>query len=161
MRSSALTGPAPHGESLGAVGRAALRAITVLAMALTLYAAPTQAAEQPGGDEPSPPEPVGLPLGEFLIKDYRSVEGSKTTLNFTAHAAVKEENAGDFKRVLRAHRGRMRDQVLTAARLTAPEELQDPDLIRLRRRIRLRLRHAIPELPIEDVYFSEFQYFVE
>lgn len=134
--------------------------VYLLALMLALVGAPARADEAPG-DEPEAPGLVDFPIGEFLVKDYLPVQGSKTRLNFVAHAGVKEENAGDFEGLLDKHKNRVRAEVLTAARLTAPEEFQDPDLRRVRRRILLRVRHALPGLPIDDVFFSEFQYFVE
>jgi hypothetical protein len=50
----------------------------------------------------------------------------------------------------------LRDLVITATRLTPLNAFQEPDLATFRRRILMRLRRALPELTVEDLYFSEF-----
>ncbi|MEM1304469.1 MAG: hypothetical protein AAGG46_06215, partial [Planctomycetota bacterium] len=66
-----------------------------------------------------------------------------------------------FERRLERRRMRVRDQVITAMRLADPEEFEDPELRLIRRRLFLRLGRALPDLPIEEVYFSEFRYVID
>lgn len=123
-----------------------------LALALTApaaRAAPKEPAEEPGF--------VGFELGSFVLKDYQPIEDLTLRLIFTVHASVDEEHAKGFSKLLASRSHRVRDQVITAARLASIEELQDPDLRMLRRRIQLRLKHSLPELHIAGIHLSEFQ----
>lgn len=123
-------------------------------LACTLLIAPARAEE---AAEEEPPQPVGFELGAFIIKSYEPLEDVTTRLIFTAHASVPEDRAEGFSALLKSHRNRVRDQVLTAARLAQQDELQDPKLELLRRRILLRLRHSLPELEIDEIFLSDFQ----
>jgi hypothetical protein len=52
---------------------------------------------------------------------------------------------------------KIRDQVITVSRLVPLAHFDEPDLKSFRRRILLRLRRAVPQLAIVDVYVSDFQ----
>lgn len=133
-----------------------------LAAAFAVVAlSPLQAAANSGEDPPAetPPKAVEFELGAFITKNYQPLQDVTTRLIFTAHASVSSDRSEEFNRKLQNRRNRVRDQVLVAARLTTMSELQDPDLRLLRRRILLRLRHSLPDLPIEEILLSEFQFF--
>lgn len=119
------------------------------------------ASDGEDGSEDAPPEEVGFELGSFYIKNFRPVEGSKTTLSFVLHAAVAGERADEFERLLKHRTRRVRDQVIVSSRLADPEHFREPDLRSFRRRILVRLRRAAPELQIEEVYFSDFRYTID
>lgn len=128
-------------------------------LACCMAAAPALGKDQPA--EEKEPELVGFELGAFVLKDYQPLGDVTTRLIFRAHASVKEDQSELFAKRLENRRHRVREQILIAARLAEPEELQDPSLEKLRRRILLRIRHSLPELPIDEVYLSEFQYFTK
>lgn len=119
-----------------------------------LAAAPALAADQA---PEAPPEMIGYKLGSFYIKEYKPLQDVTTKMIFTVHASVSDEHREQFAKLQERLEGRIRDQVLIAARLATPEELQDPHLRLLRRRIMLRLKHALPRLPLDAIYISEFQ----
>ncbi|TWT32514.1 hypothetical protein KOR34_42770 [Posidoniimonas corsicana] len=121
---------------------------------LLSWAPPARAAEEAPPEEPGL---VGFELGSFVLREYQPLEDVTTRLIFTVHASVSEQIATDFSKLLASRTHRVRDQVLTAARLASSEELQDPELRMLRRRIHLRLKHSLPELDIADIHLSEFQ----
>lgn len=120
----------------------------------------SQTDQAEGVDEESPAI-VGFDLGHYFIKQTRTVEGANTKLAFTLHGSVTEDRAAELQRLLETRTNRVRDQVITAARITEPLEFGDPDLERFRRRIMVRLSRSLPELPIDALYFSEFSYLVE
>src|SRR6185295_13366985 len=98
----------------------------------------------------------GVSLGEYRIRSYYQVDAQKSTVRFTLFATVKGEHFGEMQRLVEEHRQKLRDQVIMATRLAPLTVFQEPDLATFRRRILVRLRRAIPELAIEDLYVSEF-----
>jgi hypothetical protein len=102
-----------------------------------------------------------IKLGEFQIRTSNSVLSRKDNVNFILHATVKNEDYPAFERHYRHHKNKVRDQVITATRLVPIEDYDDPELKKFRRRLLLRLRRALPELPIADVYISDFALSIE
>jgi len=102
-----------------------------------------------------------IKLGEFQIRTSNSVLSRKDNVNFILHATVKNKDFPAFERRYRNHKNKVRDHVITATRLVPIEDYDDPELQQFRRRILLRLRRALPELPIADVYLSDFALSVE
>ena len=107
------------------------------------------------------PRPHAFKLGEFHIKNFRPVEREKVRLEFTAWMEIADGQQERFAAVLDARQHRIRNQIITSARLVPPNEFDDPTLEALRRRIYLRLRRAVPELPIGEVFISDFSYLME
>jgi hypothetical protein len=103
----------------------------------------------------------GINLGEYSIRTYRSVSGQKNRVRFTLHARVKNQDVTNVRQLLMYRKSKVRDQVIIATRLVPVEDYDDPELMKLRRRIQLRLRRTLPELTIDDVYVSEFTFSVE
>lgn len=137
------------------------RTLVLAAVLLTPCCALGQEPPPDGPGEEIPVEPVGFDLGEYLIKDLRAAESATTRLSFTLHTSVPGNTAEKFGALLAARRQRVRDQVIISARLSEPEDFRDPELKHFRRRISVRLRRTLPELEIDDVFFSDFRYFVE
>jgi hypothetical protein len=100
-------------------------------------------------------------LGEFEIKVFRPVEREKATLHFIIWVEVEEAEVAGFADQWKPRQHRVRNQVITSARLVHPSEFDDPTLHAFRRRIYLRLRRAVPELPIKEVFITDFSYIVE
>ncbi len=103
----------------------------------------------------------GLELGEYRIQESHTVEGQKSKLGFTLYAAVPKDAKEDCQRLLENRQQKVRDQVILASRMMPLEDFDDPELARLRRRILLRLHRILPELLVQDVYFSDFSYTVD
>lgn len=102
-----------------------------------------------------------IKLGEFQIRTSNSVLSRKDNVHFIVHATVKNDDYPTFDRHYRNHKNKVRDQVVTATRLVPIEDYDDPELKKFRRRLLLRLRRALPELPIADVYISDFALSIE
>lgn len=120
---------------------------------------PEAAADQ--SETPEEPPRHAYKLGDFRIKNFRPVEREKVTMEFTVFVEVPDGEEQLFELLWKNHEHRIRNQVITSARLVPPNEFDDPKLRAFRRRIYLRLRRAMPELPIGDVYVSDFSYILE
>lgn len=116
--------------------------------------APSAAADAPAVAET---DSRGVPLGEFRIRVYHPVEGQKSTATFTLYARVAGGNSAEFEQLLEHRQHKVRDQVITATRLAPLADYDDPSLSEFRRRILLRLRRMLPELPVDDIYVSNFE----
>ncbi len=99
---------------------------------------------------------VGIELGDFKIRTDYPVEAQKSTVRFALYAAVKGEHSAEMRRLVEAHRQKVRDIVITATRLAPLAQFDEPDLAAFRRRIMIRLRRMLPELAVEDLYISDF-----
>jgi hypothetical protein len=99
----------------------------------------------------------GIELGEYHLRSYYPVEAQKSIIRFVLYATAAPDHLADTRRLVRERRHRIRDQVITATRMVPLNEFDAPDLKSFRRRIHWRLRRALPELMLEDVYVSEFQ----
>jgi hypothetical protein len=95
-------------------------------------------------------------LGEFSIRVYHTVSSRKDTVTFILHAIVAKDKFAEFEHAYVHRKHKTRDQIVVATRLVSIEEYDDPELKKFRRRILLRLRRALPELPIEDIRLSDF-----
>jgi hypothetical protein len=98
----------------------------------------------------------GVSLGEYRIRSYYQVDAQKSTVRFSLFATVKDEHFHEVQSLVEEHRQKLRDQVIMATRLSPLSVFQEPDLAAFRRRVLVRLRRALPELAIEDLYVSEF-----
>ena len=98
----------------------------------------------------------GVSLGDYRIRSYYQVDAQKSTVRFSLFATVKDEHFREMQDLVEEHRQKLRDQVIMATRLTPLAVFQEPDLATFRRRVLVRLRRALPELTIEDLYVSEF-----
>jgi hypothetical protein len=99
----------------------------------------------------------GVSLGDFRIQAYHAIEAKRSTLSFTLYAVVSSDNAPAFKHLIENRRHKVRDQVITIARLSSLADFDQPQLTDFRRRILLRLRRIMPELQIDDLYISDFR----
>src|SRR4051812_230698 len=137
---------------------ASLLAVTPGALAresekkLTDATAEPQANAEPG----SPEELRGVALGDFRIRSYYPVDAQKSTVRFTLFATVKSGHFAEMQRLVEEHRQMLRDQILTATRLAPLATFQEPDLKTFRRRVLVRIRRALPELVVDDLYVSDF-----
>jgi len=98
----------------------------------------------------------GVALGDYRIRSYYQIDAQKSTVRFSLFATVKDEHFREVQGLVEEHRQKLRDQVIMATRLTPLSVFQEPDLATFRRRVLVRLRRALPELTIEDLYVSEF-----
>jgi hypothetical protein len=118
-------------------------------------AAPAKAEADPVSD-PSADGSRAVKLGEFSIRVYHTVSTRKDNVSFILQAVVSKDKYEAFEHIYSHRKNKVRDQVVVATRLVPIDDYDDPELKKFRRRILLRLRRTLPELPIEDVYLSDF-----
>ena len=114
------------------------------------------ASNKAGEEEVSRSEMCGIEMGEFSIRSDYPAEAQKSTIRFTLYAAVKSDRLASTNRIVDEHRQKLRDEVITATRLTPLGVFEEPDLKTFRRRILIRLRRTIPEFVVEELYVSDF-----
>lgn len=147
--------------------RPSIRVLAFLLAVLTstggMGSAPTRASSTESGstasanDKDGKRDFRGVDLGKYQVRTYYPLEGQKSVVAFTLYATVTKDNAAEFERLLKNRRHKVRDQVIVATRLVPLTDFNDSDLTSFRRRILLRLRRMLPELPIQDVYISDFE----
>jgi hypothetical protein len=98
-----------------------------------------------------------LELGKFRIRAYYPVEAQKSTVQFVLYATVTKERVADSRQLVDSHRHKLRDQIITATRMAPLSLFDEPELSSFRRRLLVRLRRALPELVVDDIYVSDFQ----
>ncbi|MCC7474731.1 MAG: hypothetical protein IT425_05005 [Pirellulales bacterium] len=121
------------------------------------HAAPPSEHGAAEGSEPEPDSNSnGIKLGEFSIRSDYPAEAQKSTVRFTLFATIKGDQLATMKRIVANHRYKVRDDVITATRLTPLGVFEEPNLTTFRRRIMVRLHRTIPELVIDQLYISDF-----
>jgi hypothetical protein len=125
------------------------------------HAAEATAETPRNADSGSPNEVRGISLGGFRIRSYYPVDAQKSTLRFTLFAAVKGEHFTETQRLTEEHRQLLRDQILTATRLAPLAIFQEPDLKTFRRRVLVRIRRALPDLDVDDLYVCDFDMLIK
>jgi hypothetical protein len=99
----------------------------------------------------------GIELGAYRIRAYHPVEAQKSTVRFVLHAVVATERFAEAQRIVDERRHKLRDDIITVTRMMPLTTFDEPELASFRRRILVRLRRTLPELPIDDVLVSDFQ----
>jgi hypothetical protein len=108
------------------------------------------------GAEDSGVKGNGIELGQFKIRSDYPAEAQKSTVRFVLYAAIKPEMHDEMDRLVEHHQTKIRDEIITATRLTPLGVFEEPDLTTFRRRIQIRLRRTLPELKVEGLYISDF-----
>ncbi len=125
-------------------------------------ASPSEHGDQPEADESddlgaeSASGFRGIKLGEFKIRMSHTVSSRQDGVSFILYATVKNDDFKASAELFENRKIKIRDQVVIATRLVPIEDYDDPELVKFRRRLVLRLRRTIPELPIDNVYVSDF-----
>jgi hypothetical protein len=152
-----------NGQIRGAV-RHVLLALIAFALGLAIgdvgFASdhgPAAETSEMESDAASDAKVRGVELGEYRIRAYYPVEAQKSTVRFVLYDAVASEHFAEAQRVVDTRRHKLRDEIITATRMTPLAVFDEAGLTSFRRRILVRLRRTLPELPIDDVYVSDFQ----
>lgn len=124
-------------------------------------AAPSSDEKSDGAKAKSEPEIHGIELGKFSVRTHRAVPAQTNRISFTIYATAPAEEGKHFEQLLEHRENKVREQVIVATRLVPVEEFDDAEFTKVRRRILLRLRRALPELIIDGVYISDFNLVVE
>ncbi|MEM9352958.1 MAG: hypothetical protein AAGA92_08090 [Planctomycetota bacterium] len=117
-------------------------------------------AEDVAGETPGTLETEALrevfDLGRFHIKDLRPARNETVELNFVLHLALKPETPSAVLADLEGWKHRLRDQVITAARVAETKDFSSPSLHRLRRLMILRANRLIGGDLIDELLLTEF-----
>jgi hypothetical protein len=118
-------------------------------------------AANPAHAEPQAVDPNinsrGIDLGEYLIRSHYPVQAQKSIVRFALFATTQKERMAEIRTLAEHRKHKIRDQVIIVSRLIPLALFDEPDLKTFRRRILLRLRRALPELVIDEVYVSDIQ----
>ncbi len=121
-------------------------------------------AQDPGEADPAAAELADeketrrptLALGKFKIKDLRPTRNETAKLTFTLHLAFSKSVTEDQVAQLEHWKHRLRDQVITAIRITEMKDFQEPDLSRFRRKILIRVNRLLKAKLAEEVFVTEY-----
>ncbi len=112
-------------------------------------------------EEPAVTYPMGVELGDFYIQQSLSGQDKKSTIAFQVYLSTTKEKHKNLIAYVTHQRNNIRDQILVSTRSLSPKQLGQQDLSYLRRRILVRLNRIIPQLPLENVYITNYEYKVE
>ncbi len=129
----------------------------------TLHASPLQ-AQDPGEAASADAEPANeqetvrptLDLGDFKINDLRPTRNETAKVTFSLHLAFSKDLTKAQVTQLARWKHRLRDQVITAIRITPTKDFQEPDLSRLRRKILIRVNRLFNTKIAEEVLLTEY-----
>lgn len=142
-----------------AMFKAVLAALAVVTLGASASASGGGGHAAPAAEEG--PAIKAVSLGQYLISDLRAVEGAKLRISFELYLDADDEHAHELRELVGAYKHRIRSEVITAIRTCEQTDFEEPDLDRMRSRIIVRLKRALPELPIEKLFVGAFQYFNE
>ncbi len=95
-------------------------------------------------------------LGKFKINDLRPTRNETAKLTFTLHLAFSKNLTPSQVAQLEPWKHRLRDQVITAVRISQIKDFQQPDLGRLRRKILIRINRLLQANLTEEVLMTEY-----
>lgn len=113
------------------------------------------AAETEEDAEKEKPRPI-IELGYFKINDLRPTRNETAKLTFSMHLAFSKDLNETQRRQLEDWKHRLRDQVITAVRISMIKDFQEPDLSRLRRAVLIRVNRLFKEKLAEEVLLTEY-----
>ncbi len=144
----------------------AARTAALLAVAFVALGADRACASSHGSEASEPAEADvveataseirGIEVGVFSIRSDYPAEAQKSTVSFVLYAAVRGDRLAATGRLVEERRQKLRDEVITATRLTPLGVFEEPNLRTFRRRILIRLHRTIPALVVDDLYISDF-----
>jgi hypothetical protein len=146
------------------VGSYLARWLFVVSLVISVSsAAPLQAqtpnepasAESDATNEEEVPTPT-LDLGSFKINDLRPTRNETARLTFTLHLAFSKELTENQVAQLDNWKHRLRDQVITAVRISEMKDFQEPDLDKLRRRVLIRVNRLLKAKLAEEVLVTKY-----
>lgn len=121
--------------------------------------ADAQSAQQDGVDQEMAEEKKARPtldLGKFVINDLRPTRNETAKVTFSMHLAFSENLTEKQVRQLESWKHRLRDQVITATRISYLTDFQEPDLSRFRRKILIRVNRMFKAKLADDVLMTEY-----
>ena len=102
------------------------------------------------------PVPRHFDLGIFQIAQFRPTRNETIEMQFALHLVLPDEVDETVEKGLKSWKHRLREQVITAVRLTESRDFSEPELLLLRRVIRLRINRILPTFKIAGLYMTHY-----
>ena len=141
----------------------ALTLVTVAGARASEHAAAPAHGEQHGGAQPSetaheadPLRTDLLDLGEFKIRNTLTAHHTTVDIKFGLYLILSSTTTPDDFQRLERWKNRLRDQAIVAVRSADPDDFADPQLVRVRRLILLRIRRLPAPAKIIGAYLTDF-----
>lgn len=165
--------PDPRGKGLLASGKfrmALLLLLVILSEAVVLYlwlpgpsadveSDPAQAegSALPGRDAPG--DTVEVPIGTtpFVCTNSKASLGSVIHVTFRLYAIVSRDKAAEFTAGYEMYKARMQQAIITVARSSNREDLDDPNLSTMRRLMKEKINKVLQKSDVLEVVISEYK----
>jgi hypothetical protein len=102
---------------------------------------------------------VEILLGEFNVTSFQPQSNSTLRISFQLYATTSLEDEYELKKLLEGNKHRVREQVLIIARSATIEDLADPMLTLIKRKLSEKVNRLIGKPLVRGAVFSDFSYF--
>jgi hypothetical protein len=99
-----------------------------------------------------------MDLGQFTLTSFQPASGTTLLVDFHLYVIVRAESAGKFKALYERNQHRIRDQVIVTVRSAEMEDLTDPGLGLIKRRILEKVNSGLGKRLAQEVIFSDFTF---
>jgi hypothetical protein len=130
---------------------------------LETWAAAKAAKEHPGGDaghehKAEGKKEIEVDLGKYNVVVHKPTANMTLRVNFHLIGTVLDEEEHEFTELLAKHQHRLRDQAIFEIRNSQIEDLTDPGLALLKRRILAKSNELFGKPLLRSVVFSDFSF---
>jgi flagellar FliL protein len=130
---------------------------------LESWAAAKAAKDAAGGQVAHDPKPSGKPevevdLGKYNVVVHQPAANVTLRVNFHLIGTVLDEQHHDFETLFEKNHHRLRDQAIFEIRNCQIEDLTDPGLALLKRRILAKSNDLLGKPVLRSVVFSDFSF---
>ncbi|MDA7951166.1 MAG: hypothetical protein MPJ24_06725 [Pirellulaceae bacterium] len=101
---------------------------------------------------------VEVDLGVFNFTAYQPNSKVNSHISFHIYGTVEEEHQINFTELLTRNERRFREQVIVTVRKSSPEELADPTLGLIKRKILDKTNRLLGKAMLKTIIFSDFSY---
>jgi flagellar FliL protein len=130
---------------------------------LEAWATAKAAKEHTTGETASKPKAEGkkeveVDLGKYNVVIHQPAANVTLRINFHLIGTVLDEEHHEFEELLQKHQHRLRDQAIFEIRNSQVEDLTDPGLALLKRRILAKSNDLFGKPLLRSVVFSDFSF---
>ncbi|MEX0587001.1 MAG: flagellar basal body-associated FliL family protein [Pirellulales bacterium] len=104
-------------------------------------------------------EGIEVPLGEFNVTSFQPQANSTLRISFQLYATTSLDDEYELKKMLEENKHRVREQILIIARSATIEDLTDPMLTLIKRKVSEKVNRLIGKPLVRGAVFSDFSYF--
>lgn len=116
-----------------------------------------QTAIDPNGGEQEKPS-VEVELGEYKITSHQSETNTTVRIDFKLFGVVYEEEQAELLTLFERHQHRFRDQIIFEMRNSSLNDLADPGLGLIKRRILEKSNRLLGKSILQSIVFSDFSF---